>query len=109
VTPKPLGNIFLRRHEFPARAGVVKKYRFRQPTRHDFFIQQIDDEFNAYSGKSRHEDLPAVEAPRDDTPHPPFIQPPPYAPARRFNRIRIPQLIKRIEAAIENDDGPTLS
>jgi hypothetical protein len=44
----------------------VKKNRFRNPARHDFLIPQIEDEFNAYSGKAGSPDLPAVEAVRGD-------------------------------------------
>ena len=99
----PFGDILLRSLEFRGRTGVVKKNRFRNPVRHDFFIQQIEGKFNAYSGETGRQDLPAVEAASDNAGNPVFLQSRPYTLARRFHGIGVTQLIERIEAAIKND------
>ncbi len=50
--PNPFNDIFLRSLEFQSRAGVMENNRFRNPIRHDFFIQQIEGKFNANSGET---------------------------------------------------------
>jgi len=68
-------DFFLRCLEFRSRTGAVEKNRVRNPVRHDFFIQQIEGKFNANSGETGRQVLPAIEASRDDVPNLVFLQP----------------------------------